>query len=464
MASARSKNRAPWIRWGIRARVATLTAAVVALTLVISAVALVALVRQSLVAGLDDALLSRAESVAAQTRSNPAPDIPSTPRQDSLVQVVDASGAVIASTANIHGDEAVLTAPPAKRGTTVSTLTDSPLDSTASFRVVAYPVDLASGPGWVYAVASTASVEEATASLVSLFWLGLPLVLIVVCVTVWYAVTFALRPVERIRRHAADIEASDLTQRLPVPPARDEIARLATTMNEMLDRLETASDRQRQFIGDASHELRSPLAGLRAQVEVALQHPETADMKHTLTAVRDEANRMTRLTEDLLYLAQSTEISPMTLPAPIDLDDLALDEVRRLRALGDRDVAAHIEAARVQGSARDLARLLRNLIDNAYEHANTAVWINLRTVDETAELTVADDGPGVPAEQRETVFQRFARLDSSRPRHTTGGGFGLGLAIARQIAIAHGGTLTAHERGEGAPGVQFLVRIPLSDR
>lgn len=457
-------GKAPRMRWGIRARVTTLTALVVALTLVLSAIALAALVRQSLVAGLDDALISRAESVAAQARTATSSDIPATPRQDSLVQVLDANGTVIASTANIKGDDPVLSAPPAARRTTVSTLNDSPLDSTASFRVVAYPVELASGPGWVYAVASTTTVEAATASLVTLFWLGLPLILIVVAITVWYAVTSALRPVERIRRRAAAIEASDLSQRLPMPPTHDEIAALTSTMNEMLDRLETASDRQRQFIGDASHELRSPLAGLRAQVEVALQHPEKTDLEHTLTTVRDEVGRMTTLTEDLLFLAQSTESSPMTLPAPVDLDDLVLDEVRRLRRLGGRDVSAHTQAARVEGSARDLSRLLRNLADNAYEHAHNAVAVDLHTVDGIAELTITDDGPGIAAELRETVFQRFARLDTSRRRRTTGGGFGLGLAIARQVALAHGGTLTAHERADGRTGAQFLLRIPLSER
>ncbi len=462
--AADTSSRPLRARWGIRARVATLTTVVVALTLVLSAVALAALVRQSLLSGVDDALLARAESVAAQASNGVPTDIPSTPRQDSLVQVIDAHGKVVAATANIKGDDPVLDRPPAQRRTTVSTLADSPLDSTAAFRVLAYPVTLPTGPGWVYTAASTAPVQAATDSLTLLFWLGLPFVLIVVGITVWYAVTFALRPVERIRRRAAEIEAADLSQRLPMPRARDEIARLTVTMNEMLERLETASDRQRQFIGDASHELRSPLAGLRAEVEVALAHPESADIPRTLQTVRDEVVRMTTLTEDLLYLAQSTERAPMTLPAPVDLDDLVLAEARRLRERGGCEVSVHVEAARLEGSARDLGRLLRNLSDNAAEHARGAVGFDLRTVDGMAELTVTDDGPGIPAEARETVFQRFARLDAARQRHAAGGGFGLGLAIARQTAQAHGGTLTAHERADGAAGAEFLLRLPLSER
>jgi len=153
----------------------------------------------------------------------------------------------------------------------------------------------------------------------------------------------------------------------------------------------------------------------------------------------------------------------MTLPAPVDLDDLVLDEVRRLRALGGHDIPAQVEAARVDGSARDLARLIRNLADNAFEHATASVAFELNTVDGMAELVVTDDGPGIPAGQRETIFERFARLESSRPRNETHGGFGLGLAIARQIALSHRGTLTTHERTDGSTGAQFLLRLPLSD-
>lgn len=462
--AAASRARPFPSRWGIRARVATLTILVVTLTLLVSAIALTALVRQSLMAGLDDALLTRAEGVAAQLHSGIPTDIPSTPRQDSLVQVVDATGRVLTSTANINGDDPALNRPPAVRRTTVSTMNDSPLDSTSSFRVLAYPIQLQTGPGWVYTATSTAPVQAAIDSLILLFSLGLPIVLIAVGITVWYAVTFALRPVERIRRRAAAIEATDLSQRLPVPRARDEIARLTATMNEMLDRLETASDRQRQFVGDASHELRSPLTGLRAEVEVALAHPEESDIEHTLTTVRDEVIRMTTLTEDLLYLAQSAESTPMTLPASVDLDELVLDEVRRLRARGGKDVSVHLEAVRVDGAQRDLGRLLRNLADNAFEHASTTVEFEVHAIDGMAEVLVSDDGPGIPADQRETVFQRFARIDSSRHRTATGGGFGLGLAIARQIATSHRGTLTAHERPDGTAGAQFLLRLPLAEQ
>lgn len=449
--------------WGIRGRVAVAATVVVALTLIAAAIVLAFLVNQSLIGGLDDTQLARAESIGAQAAAQPQRTIPSTPRQISLAQIIDARGNVISATANIQGEDPILENPPGKRRDTTVTLSDSPIDKGGRFRVLAHPVTLKTGLGWVYVATSISSIEAATNNIVTLSLIGLPIVLILVGVTVWRAVAFALRPVERVRRRTAEIEAADLSQRLPVPRTRDEIARLTVTMNEMLARLETASARQKQFIGDAAHELRSPLAGLRAQADVALAHPDTADLAAVLATVRNEVDRMSILTEDLLYLAETTEHSPITLAGPVDLDELVAAEAERLREQHDREVSVHIDAARIRGSQRDLTRMLRNLADNAIEHAATRVELILSTSRDHAELLIRDDGDGIPTEKRETIFQRFTRLDPSRHRSRTAGGFGLGLAIARQIADTHGGTLTVHDRSDGGSGAEFLVRLPLDE-
>ncbi|MGN6198195.1 sensor histidine kinase [Humibacter sp.] len=449
--------------WGIRARVAAAAITVVAFTLIGGAVVLVFVLHSSLLAGVDDSLLARAENVSAGAHAHVAPSIATPPRQASLVQVLDNHGKVVAATGNIDGEDPILTSPPSDRTTTFTTLTDSPLDTGGEFRVLALPTTVNGSPGWVYTATSLSQVDAATSNLITLFAIGLPAVLIIVGFTVWGAVSLALRPVERIRREAADIGASDLSRRLPIPASRDEISRLATTMNGMLDRLDVAATRQRQFIGDASHELRSPLAGMRAQVDVALAGGDPEQMQRTLATVRHEADRMTTLTEDLLFLARSTESDSTSTWTPVDLDDLVLAQARRLRDFGGKTIRVHVQAARVRGSARDLSRLLRNLADNAYEHATSNVELVLQAAAGSAEVMITDDGDGIPEEHRSAVFERFTRLDDSRTRDTTGGGFGLGLAIARQIANAHGGTLTAHPRTDGASGAMFLLRLALSD-
>lgn len=456
------------VRWGIRGRVTGTATLVVALALLISGVALTYLIGQSLVSGLDANQAARAQAVSAQISAAGSirGTIPQNARQSSVVQVLNAKGQVIAATANMHdGDDyenAVLGHPPENREATVSTLSDSPLDSSARFRVLAQPVTLSSGPGWIYVAGSLGQVDAARTNLVVLFAVGLPLLLLVVALVVWRAVSQSLAPVDRIRAQAAVIGAADLTQRVPVPRSDDEIGRLAVTMNEMLDRLESAAVRQNQFIGDASHELRSPLAAVRAQVEVALAHPDSAEAARVLFLVHEEVERMTMLTEDLLFLARSTEGEPMTVHSSVDVDELVLFEVDRLRKRNDLLVTlVGLDAARVVGSRRDLARALRNLTDNACDHARTEVSIALRARGDLAEVIVDDDGPGVVETDREKIFERFTRIDDARARNLSHGGFGLGLAIARRIVLRHGGTLTVHDRADGAPGAEFRLRLPV---
>jgi signal transduction histidine kinase len=230
-------------------------------------------------------------------------------------------------------------------------------------------------------------------------------------------------------------------------------------MNSMLDRVEHATRRQREFVADAAHELRTPLTRLRASLEVGIGHPETADPDGVLAALLEDTVRLQTLVDDLLFLARSES----TLARPgtaVDLDDLVGDEARRLRDRGRVRVdTTHLSAARALGDRDQLARAIRNLAENAERHAATVVRFELRERDGHTELVVCDDGPGIPAADRARVFERFTRLDEARSADA--GGSGLGLAIVAAIVGRHGGTVAITSRdGEGA---RFVVTLPRCD-
>jgi signal transduction histidine kinase len=241
-----------------------------------------------------------------------------------------------------------------------------------------------------------------------------------------------------------------------VPPEDDEIGRLAQTMNAMLDRLQAAADRQRRFVADASHELQSPLAASRTDLEVALAHPSSTAWPVTARDLLAQNDRMQRLVADLLFLARSDACPALTDPAPVDLHELVLAEATR--APGDDrvtvDVSA-VEPAFVLGRAADLRRAVRNLLENACQHASSTVSVALRTAGDTARLVVEDDGPGIPAGDRARIFERFARLDTARSRTT--GGTGLGLAIVKEAVERHHGLVRVEDSPSGA---RFVVTLP----
>jgi signal transduction histidine kinase len=308
----------------------------------------------------------------------------------------------------------------------------------------------------VVVAVSLEDVEDSTAALVPLLLVGLPLVLLVVGGTTWMVVTRALRPVERIRREVDAITGDRLDRRVPEPASRDEIHRLALTMNRMLERLEDARRRQQQFVGDASHELRSPLAGIRQTAEVARAHPGALPEGELADAVLEETERMQRLVEQLLLLTRADEGAVLDQPREVDLDDLVLAEAARVRRAGLTVDSAGVGATRVLGDRSALGQVVRNLVDNASRHASARVLLTLGTRGTEAQLSVEDDGPGVPHDQRERIFARFVRLDEARARDA--GGSGLGLAIVEEIVRIHGGSVSASESALG--GARFVVRLP----
>ncbi|MEU1314221.1 sensor histidine kinase [Streptomyces tibetensis] len=300
----------------------------------------------------------------------------------------------------------------------------------------------------VYAGSPLAAEHGAVRTALTVMLIGFPLLLGVVAAVTWLVTRRALRPVEGIRREMAAITHSeDLARRVPEPDTHDEIARLASTTNETLAALETSVERQRRFVADASHELRSPIASLRTQLEVAAAHPELLDLDG---AVEDTV-RLQRLAADLLLLAR-LDAGERPSDAQVDLAGLA-----REQAEGRTGVTVDAEPVEVAGSRGQLGRVLANLLDNAQRHARSAVTVSVRREGDRAVVGVADDGDGVPEDDRERIFERFVRLDAARSRDD--GGAGLGLAIARDVAVRHGGTLTA---GRGpAGGALFELRLPL---
>ncbi|MFE1363187.1 ATP-binding protein [Streptomyces anulatus] len=308
----------------------------------------------------------------------------------------------------------------------------------------------------VYAGAPLAAEQEAVNTVRGAMLTGLPLLLVVVAGVTWLVTRRALRPVEGIRREMAAITASeDLARRVPEPGSRDEIAALARTTNETLTVLEASVERQRRFVADASHELRSPIASLRTQLEVAEAHPELLDLPG---AVADTV-RLQVLAADLLLLAR-LDAGEKPGSATVELGALVREEVSQ--RTGDR-IAVSVEvpqggAFEVNGSRGQLSRVIGNLLDNAQRHAEGSVAVSVAADGRGVRVEVRDDGAGVPEDERERIFERFVRLDDARSRDD--GGAGLGLAIARDVASRHGGTLTVDRAAEG--GAAFRLWLPRS--
>lgn len=464
--AAESHLRLRWPR-GRTVRVRTTLAAtvVVGLALLIASGALLSVLRRSLEDNVETSARLRAADVAALLESGSHPEeisVEEKPEDDlSLVQVVDTDGRVLVSSSNVAGEPPIATL----RDGEAARVRGLPISPEDPYLAVASSTDRL-GDGSVLTVVVARSLEpagETTGRVAQVLGLGLPLLLALVALTTWIVVGRALRPVAAISAEVQAITDAQLDRRVPEPAGDDEIALLARTMNAMLARLQGSRDRQRQFVSDASHELRSPIASIRHQLEVALAHPEAADLSEVLADLHEEDLRMQQTVDSLLLLARADEGAGHRPHQPVDLDDIALTEARRVRAEGHvRIDASPVAPARVMGDAPQLARAVRNLVDNAARHARSRVEIGTDVHGADAVLWVQDDGPGVPADERERVFERFARIDDARARSV--GGSGLGLAIVAEVAVAHHGTarcLAASEASGG--GARFEIRVPAID-
>jgi len=445
----------------VRARTTAVAAVVVAIALVVGAAALLVTLRVSLERSGDATALARARDLAALVGDGALPAALTPSSEDEIVQVVARDGAVISATPNVAGMPPLLVYERAGPGPTVRTLELDELDGTdrERFRVWAVQASTTDGEVVVYAARSLDPVADAIAVTRATLLVGVPLLLVVLISVTWWLVGRALRPVEAVRAEVADITEHALDRRVPVPATLDEIARLAQTLNSMLDRLQSSSERQRAFVADASHELQSPLASFRAQLEVAIAHPAAAEWTAVAADLLADTQRLERLARDLLFLAREDAGPAPRRDLLVDLDVVTLDEATRLRSTARVPIdTSSVSAATVRGSRDELSRLVRNLLENAERHASASVRVRLGVDGSSAVLVIEDDGPGVPPDQVDRIFDRFVRLDGDRAR--TGGGTGLGLAIARSIAGIHGGTV---DLDQSVVGGRFVVRLPTSE-
>jgi signal transduction histidine kinase len=429
-----------------------------AVALVAGAMLLRGTLQASLTRGVDSSARQGGQEVAALINGNRLPD-PVVVAGTLTVQVLGPGGRIV--DASPDADRLVPLLPPAQAAAAVRTgramlLDGRPFGIPYLMRVVAVPAD---GHEIVLSAAAYTQVNDSMMALGRALLVGPPLLLLLLAGATWLVVGSTLRPIAALRRGAQMVTATGKARELPVPEARDEVRTLAITLNDMLARLDAAQRRQRSLVSDTAHELRSPIASIRAQLEVALDHPEQQDWNQTGRDVLADTLRLSRLAEDLLVLARLDEHQPRSgAGKPVDLAALVTEEAERSTGARVPVTAKTTGPCVVTGEVEGLRRMLRNLIDNALRYAKSGVEVTARREAGEAVLTVSDDGPGIPPADRERAFDRFVRLDDARSRdETETGGAGLGLAIVLGIARTHGGSA----RLEGAaPGLRAVVRLP----
>lgn len=449
----------PWHqRLSLRSRMVLIAASAFTIVVVLAGAFIVLTVRAELVDAADDAGEARAEQVAdLAVRGMLPPELVAADEVEAAVQVVRGDD-VLSATPNAP-DRDFFAVPEQLPGSEdVVHVAKLPIDDDGPFRVTALGTQTPQGNATVFVAIDVEDIDEAVAALVRQGAIGLALLLLAFSGVLWVVVGRTLRSVDAIRRRAELITGQRLDQRVPEPAAKDEIHRLARTINDMLARLEVSATRQERFVADAAHELRTPLATLRARLETALARGNSAADEHLLSDVLDEAVRMCSLVDQLLLLARGDAGRVMAGERPVDLDDVLRDVVSSTRAGAVTVRVRDSRPVQVVGEPSLLEQVLRNLLENAVRHARTAVDVSLTSDADSAVLTVDDDGPGIPPSVRSEVFRRFVRLDDSRGRAE--GGAGLGLAIVAEILRIHSGTVEVSESPTN--GARLSVRLPLA--
>ena len=455
-----------WRRRGLRARVTMTAAAGLLVALAAAALLLFNALRVSLTNSVDATARQGAAEVVALINANRLPTPVPVAAGTITIQVLDPAGRII--DVSPGADRLVPLLTPARAAASARTggvvlLNGPPFGMPSLMRVAA----VGAGNGdLVIAAVPYSSAGDSLSVVAKALVFGTPLLFILFTGAIWLAVGSTLRPIDLLRRGAARITATGVPRDLPVPEARDEVRSLAVTLNDMLSRLAVAQQRQRDLVSDTAHELRSPIASIRTQLEVALDHPASQDWAETARDVHADVLRLARLAEDLLVLARLDEQAVAGRGEPVDLAELSDSVVARydgtrvpVTAAGPAPGTACLAA----GNRDALDRLLVNLVDNAVRYAKSQVTVSVRREGAWVVLSVADDGPGIPAADRERAFGRFARLDTARSRDgAEDGGSGLGLAIVRATAAARGGTAHLEDAVPGAhpPGLRAVVRLP----
>ena len=441
----------------LRARLMAVGVTGVALALALGSVVLYAVLTITVNGAVDDGAYASARAVAAMVDDNTLPD-PLPVSGSQVMQVVDSSGAVVRASVSADRLTPLLRSPElvkALAGERIS-VPGARAGLTGTLRVIAVRAGSASARSSIIVAVPVNEIEQSQQVLRNTLLVTYPPLVVVMALIAWRVIGWTLRPVEMLRSGAARISGSDQDERLAVPESADEIRALALTLNDMLDRLAAARGRQRAFVADSAHELRSPLASLRTQLEVAQRLGEGGELATDLLA---DVTRLAALVEDLLLLARAgSDARPPSRRESLDVRAL-------LVATASRYVDARVPVSVSGGpavyasvNAEELARVVANLVDNAMRHARSSVVLAVRAEGGRAVLTVVDDGPGIPAGERERVFERFARLDDARDRDA--GGTGLGLAIVRELLRRSGGSISLEDNpdGQGLTAVVHLAR------
>ena len=426
-----------------------------AMAIVLAAVGLFVYLRvaSDLDRAFDKDLRSRGQALSALVQRGGS--VRTTGSADTFAELVTRDGQVVDATPDLRGQ--LLLSPPrlalAANSARFFDVSRIP-GQDESGRLLALPVQ-----DRVLVVGATLEHRNDTlTSLQAAFLVGGPVALVLMSLGGYLLAGAALRPIESMRRRAAEISSTSLDERLPVPPADDEVARLGRTLNEMLARLEDGLERERRFVADASHELRTPLATLRAELELALRRSRTTqEFENSIRSAAEETDRLSRIADDLLILARAEQGTLALRPEPTDLVDV-VEKVRdRFGARAELDGRAlTVEADEAPVARVDRLRVeqaLGNLVDNAFEHGLGPITITAGRYNSSVELHVLDEGPGLPPDFRDHAFKAFTRATPS------GNGSGLGLAIVETVARAHDGAAGAKVRPDG--GADVWIRLPL---
>ena len=448
---------------GVRTRLALASAAVMAIALSAAMLGSWWLLQRSLTQAATQDVVARVAAIADDVRREglTATDLDHRPLFGEVVQILGTGDAVLASAPSSARPLDLDVPRPTGDATSVRRVQALPQSGADEPYVLAARsvLDPAGRRVVVVVGRSEAGVQETIGAVGKLVLGLLPLLVLLTGGGTYWFTGRALAPVEEVRRRVDEISSDRLDERVPVPVARDEVGRLARTMNDMLSRLQAAHQTQRRFVADAGHELRSPLATMSVTLDVArAEQLVPAENAGLLDDLQAETDRMSRLVDDLLLLAKADERGLQVRATDVDLDELAEIEARRLAtAVGSRlQVRVRTAPARLSADRDRLQQVLRNLLDNAARHASSMVTVDVVPSQGWVTVHVSDDGPGIPAEDRLRVFDRFVRLETSRDRDS--GGSGLGLAIVREIVTAHGGQVSAQPAATG--GAMFEVRIP----
>ncbi|WP_021599711.1 sensor histidine kinase [Actinomadura welshii] len=438
--------------WSVRTRVTAAATLIVALLFIAGVVLFYQTVRNTVYQGLHDRGTFAIADLTAQVRDHdPRGTLHVHDPDFILLQVVDENGIVLAHSEPLRTSPPLDVPAPPVQGRPGHRTTELP--GYAEVYVVTERVRTRTGQRTVHTAAPITEFHRFKSLFIGLLAMSVVVATTAVGWIVSLSMRRALRPVREMSAELTEITGGETDERVTVPAPVDEVSELAASVNVTLDRLEDVLRRQRAFVADVSHELRSPLTGLRAQLEVALEHPEDEDWPAVARAALADADRLQGIVGDLLILAKLG--AGVHVPRePKDLGELVRAEVDRRPRRVPVEVEAD-EGVQARVTPHHMVRLLTNLLDNAERHAKSRVRVSVAADGPDAVLEVRDDGTGVPPEFREQIFRRFQRLDEGRERDP--GGTGLGLTISRDIARAHGGTLVAADSDQGA---RFVLRIP----